>query len=138
MQPFSYTIPIHRFDVELLPPQSRTIGSPAFTRAVTEHFAREYEGKGETVVVAVDNEQITVLTFPGHVDPFQFVIEMLQAGRIKEALPLLETIAFARNDNAEVLYNLGIAYSELGRFEDAIAQLKKAVEIGRASCRERV
>ena len=129
MQPFTFTIPLHRFDLGLLPPDAQAIGSPAFKRAVMEHFAREYARKSETAVVVVDNEKITVLTFPGTADPFQFVVEMLQSGRIKEALPLLEAIAFAREDDAVVLYNLGIAYSELGQYQNAIEQLEKAVAI---------
>lgn len=129
MEAFHFSLPLHRFDLNLLPPGARKIGSPEFKNAVIEHFVREYADKGETAIVTVDDEEITVVTAKGTEDPFGIVVKMLQGGRIKEALPLLESIATSRPDNPEVAYNLGIAYSELGRFEDAIVRLKKAVAL---------
>jgi len=129
MEPFHFSLPLHRFDLKLLPHNARKIGSPEFKDAVIEHFVREYANKGETAIVTVDDEEITVVTVHGKGDPFGMVLEMLRGGRIREALPLLESIARVRTDDAEVAYNLGIAYSELGRFEDAIMRLKKAVAL---------
>jgi len=38
--------------------------------------------------------------------------------------------AFRAPENAAVLYNLGICYSELGHYDDAIIRLKRAVQRG--------
>ena len=54
---------------------------------------------------------------------------MLKGGRIAEAVPYLESLTKSAPANAEVLYNLGIAYSELGQFDEAIIRLKRAVQL---------
>ena len=129
MKPFSYALPLHRFDLNLLPPSARKIGSEAFKDAVIAHFVTQYAGKGETAIVTVDDKEIRVLSFAKGADPMQFVQGMLESGQIKEALPFLEALAEARKDDANVLYDLGIAYSELGRYEDAVMRLKMSVAL---------
>ena len=128
-QPFSFKIPLSRFDVALLPPDARKIGSDSFKDAVVMHFAAQYAAKGEQAVVTVDDEEINVLTLPLDANPLDFVMTMLQSGRIKEAVPYLESMAKTGPDNVQVLYNLGIAYSELGQFDEAVIRLKKAVQL---------
>lgn len=128
MTPFIYSIPVQRFDLELLPQDARHIGSDKFKDAVVLHFAAQYAEKGETALVTVDDEEIRVISFPQGTDPMSFAKELLNNGKIQEALPFLEAIAAARKNDAEALYNLGIAYSELGRYEDAVMRLKKAAE----------
>lgn len=128
MKPYIFSIALQRFDLELLPPEARAIGSDKFKEAVVIYFAKQYAEKGETAIVTVDDKEIRVVSFPNATDPMDFVNELLQSGEIKEALPFLEALADARPNNALALYNLGIAYSELGQYEDAVMRLKKAVE----------
>ena len=129
MQPFSFKIPIARFDTNLLPESARQVGSEAFKDAVVLHLAAEYAARGQKAIITVDDEEISVVTLPGGDDPLDFAMSMLQAGRIKEAVPYLESLAKAIPDSVPVLYNLGIAYSELGQFDEAIIRLKRAVQL---------
>ncbi len=129
MKPFSYVLPLHRFDLNLLPPSARKIGSEAFNDAVISHFVAQYAGKGESAIVTVDDKEIRVLSFAQDVDPMQFVQRMLQSGQIQEALPFLEALAETRKDDANVFYDLGIAYSELGRYKDAVMRLKMSLAL---------
>jgi len=129
LQPFSFKIPLVRFDTNLLPPGARQIGTEAFKAAVITHLAAEYAAKGQTAIVIVDDEEISVVTVPATVDPLDFVMSMLQSGQIKEAIPYLESLARTAPDDVRVLYNLGIAYSELGQYDEAIIRLKKAVRL---------
>ena len=43
-----YKIPLHRFDVNLLPPDARQVGTEPFQTAVILHFATEYAAQGQT------------------------------------------------------------------------------------------
>lgn len=128
MEPFRFSLPIQRFDVGLLPPEARVIGSSAFKDAIILHFVSQYVAKGETAIVSVDDKEIHVISFPANLDADAFVKALLNNGRIKDAMPFLEAMAETNKTDAEALYNLGIAYSELGRYEDAVMRLKKAVE----------
>ncbi len=124
-----FFIPLHRFDLNLLPANSRKIGSEAFMQAVVMHFATEYASSGQGAIVAVDSDGIRVMTYPLDTDPLDMVMPMLQSGRLQEALPYLESLTKQLPDHAQVLYNLGICYSELGQYDEAVIRLKRAVQI---------
>lgn len=124
-----FKIPLHRFDTNLLPPQARQVGSEAFKNAVMIHFSAEYAAQGLTAMVTVDDQEITVMAFPAEATALDFVMPMLKSGKIAEAVPYLESLTKSAPANAAVLYNLGIAYSELGQFDEAIIRLKRAVQL---------
>jgi tetratricopeptide (TPR) repeat protein len=127
--PQFFTLPVERFDPKLLPPQARQLGSPAFNTAVVAYFAAQYAAEGQQAVVSVDDGQISVLVLPAGAQPLDFLMTLLQSGRIKEAVPYLEAIAKAGPADAQVFYNLGIAYSELRQFDEAVIRLKRAVQL---------
>lgn len=91
-QPTSFKLPLSRFDLNLLPANARKIGSDAFKLAVSMHFAAQYAAKGQQALVSVDDEEIQVLTLPADSNPLDFVMTMLQSGRIKDAVPYLESM----------------------------------------------
>lgn len=124
-----FSLPIGRFDLSQLPLGSQTIGTDEFKQAVLEHFAKQYAQQGQQAVVFVDDEKISVLVVSDGQDPFDFVLTMLQSGQIREAIPFLETITKERPDNVGILYNLGVAYSEVEEFDEAIIRLKRAVRL---------
>lgn len=124
-----FKIPISRFDTNLLPPEARQVGTEAFKTAIVLHFAAEYAAHGQTAMVTVDDEEITVMAFPAAATALDYVMPMLQSGRIAEAMPYLESLTKSAPADAAVLYNLGIAYSELGQYDEAIIRLKRAVQI---------
>lgn len=124
-----FKIPLHRFDTNLLPANARQVGTEAFKVAVMMHFASEYATQGQTAMVTVDDKDITVMTFPAEASALDFVMPMLKVGKIAEAVPYLESLTKSAPANAAVLYNLGIAYIELGQFDEAIIRFKRAVQI---------
>ena len=124
-----FKIPISRFDTNLLPSEARQVGTEAFKTAVVLHFAAEYAAQGQTAMVTVDDDEITVMAFPAAATALDYVMPMLQSGRIAEALPYLESLTKSAPADAAVLYNLGIAYSELKQYDEAIIRLKRAVQI---------
>jgi len=134
-QPFFFKLPLNRFDVALLPADARKIGSDAFKDAVIAHFVRQYALKGETAIVVVDNDEISVMTLPARAEPMDFVFSLLQSRRVKDAVPYLESMSKATPDNVQILYNLGIAYSELGQFDEAIIRLKRTVQLDPSNAR---
>jgi tetratricopeptide (TPR) repeat protein len=124
-----FKIPLHRFDTNLLPADARQVGTEAFKTAVLMHFADEYAAQGQTAMVTVDDQDITVMAFPAETSALDFVMPMLKVGKIAEAVPYLESLTKSAPANAAVLYNLGISYSELGQYDEAIIRLKRAVQL---------
>jgi tetratricopeptide (TPR) repeat protein len=124
-----FKIPLHRFDLNLLPADARQIGSESFKMAVTMHFAAEYAASGQNAIVTVDDKAIGVMTFPRDADALDMIMPMLKEGKLAEAVPYLEAINKSEPGSAAVLYNLGLCYSELGQFDEAIIRLKRAVQL---------
>ena len=59
---------------------------------------------------------------------FPFAVLLLQRARYAEALPLLERLAAAEPDNADVAANLSIALRHDGRLEEALQTARRASE----------
>ena len=124
-----FKIPLHRFDTNLLPPEARKVGSEAFKTAVMLHFATEYAAQGQTAIVTVDDNEISVQAFSAESTALDAVLPLLRSGKLAEAVSMLESLNRSAPNNANVLYNLGVAYSELGQEDEAIIRLKKAVQL---------
>lgn len=84
-----FKIPLHRFDLNLLPGDSRQIGTEAFKMAVSIHFAAEYAASGQNAIVTVDDTEIGVMTYPRGANALDLIMPMLKAGKLAEAVPYL-------------------------------------------------
>jgi tetratricopeptide (TPR) repeat protein len=129
MQPSSYSTPLNNFDLDLLPDEARQIGSDAFKLAVISHYSKQHADKGETALVVIENDEITVFNWEGTVDPMDHILDLLNSGRFLDAVPLLRSLALIQSDNTAVFFNLGIASLELGLFDDAVINLEQAVKL---------
>jgi tetratricopeptide (TPR) repeat protein len=56
-------------------------------------------------------------------------LELLKAGRIRDGMDILEDLRDTDPDNVNILYNLGMCYSELGNFEKSVGTLEKCVDL---------
>jgi len=62
-------------------------------------------------------------------DPFEQALKFIQAGRLDEARIYFEELLKQDPDNEEILYNLGMLYTDLDRPDSAVPLLKKCIEI---------
>ncbi len=56
-------------------------------------------------------------------------IKILKAGRLREGMEILENLVANDPENVNVLYNLGMCYSELGNIDKSIDTLEKCVRL---------
>ncbi len=129
-QPIGFTIAVRDFDLHLLPEDSREPGTERFGQAVAAHFKAQFAPvQGQTLVI-VDTDQIRVSWVPEGAasDPMGFALSLLRDGRLGEAVPLLKVLLSARPDDAQILYNLGMAESEMDDLAPALLHLSRAVE----------
>ena len=121
MEGTAFSIEEASFDASLLPEGSRTPGSEAFHRAVTDYFQRSYAGMGGQLSVVFAAGRIEVAWEPAAPEaPAMATIgPLLQQRRFDEARPLLETLLQLQPEHPEALYNLGVLASEEGQLEEA-------------------
>jgi tetratricopeptide (TPR) repeat protein len=56
-------------------------------------------------------------------------IKILNSGRLREGMEILEDLLRTEPENVNVLYNLGMCYSELGNIDKSIQTLEKCVKL---------
>jgi tetratricopeptide (TPR) repeat protein len=134
MEGTAFSIDEASFDASLLPEGSRTPGTEAFHRAVTDYFQRSYAGMGGQLSVVFAAGRIEVAWEPATAEPagpgapaMASIGPLLQQRRFDEARPLLETLLQLAPEHPEALYNLGVLASEESKPDEARLLLRRAV-----------
>ena len=128
----SFTLPLDRFDPDLLPPNARTPGTPAFRQAVNEVLVGAFRGFRGRASVSVDDQQVSVTWSPdssASETALDIAVSHLRNRRSAQGVQLLEFLLTRDPDDVNVLYNLGLALSEARRLAEAEDHLTRAVEL---------
>jgi tetratricopeptide (TPR) repeat protein len=132
-QEYSFSLPYDAFDLDLIGQSPTDVGSSEFTAKVSEFFASEFaKFGGRARVICNDSTQTIDVKWTkerGFKDPSDRALELLQSGKIADAVPLLWTMHQEHPNDTDTLYNLGVAYSELGQIPKAIEILERLIEL---------
>jgi Flp pilus assembly protein TadD len=130
-QPLIWFMTVESFDVARLPPACRERASAEFRNAVSEMIRKDFEPFKGNLEILVDQRAIRVTWTPGHDSPTPFAaaIQLLQKGKLREGVPMLEALLGLHPNDAEILLNLGMALSDLGQLERAIEMLRRRTEL---------
>ena len=131
MAALAFSIASTAFDVNLLPEAARTPGTAAFREAVSAFLQAEFRDFGGHAEIRVDDQAIKVSWDADSKDanPLPPIIQKLHQGRHAEGIQLLEMLLTHRPQDAVILYNLGVALSDVGRLERAEQCLRRAATI---------
>ena len=132
---YDFSISPQDFDVSLLPPNARTVGSPEFGEAVHSYLTKEFEGFGGTakIVVSSDVIHVTWNADSSNADPLRGAIEKLSRGHSPQAIQLLELLRSRNPTNPDILHALGMALLQSGRTAAAEEVLQGLVKISPSS-----
>ena len=128
---YHFKISIDDFDFTLLSSSPGERGSPAFRGAISKYFQEQLKGFGGKATITVGNEVIEVNWIPSKPtdDPLDMIVEMLEKGDYTQAIIMLKLLLSTRPDDPNILYNLGMALSDMGKLEEAVVYLNKAVNL---------
>lgn len=106
----------------------------AFKEAVQNYFLKKYGESAKNIAVEVHNDIITIEWIPAEKDEkieddFEQSIRLLSDDKLEEARFILEDLAFQSPKDPNVLYNLGMCYSDLNDLDIAIDTLNRCVKI---------
>ena len=126
-----FTLATDDFDIALLPPEARQRGTPPFRDAVKTYLTGEFGRFGGWNSIDVDNHIIEVSWTPARepANPMAQIVEKLTHGEYPGAITLLRLFLSDRPNDVNLLYNLGMALSDIGQLDDAVNHLRRAVTL---------
>ena len=132
-QQYSFNLPYDSFDLELAGLDKSEVGTAAFQEKVAQFFAKQFASfLGKARVICDDQSRTIHVTWSkdaGFIEPLDRALELLRGGKIQEAIPILWTALQQDPDNPNILYNLGVAYNEVGFNGQSIQTLARLLEI---------
>jgi tetratricopeptide (TPR) repeat protein len=106
----------------------------AYKEAVRNYFLKNYSESAKNIAVEVHNDIITIEWIPEEKDDnieaeLENSIRLLSDGKLEDARFILEDLAFQSPKDPNVLYNLGMCYSDLNDLDIAVDTLNGCVKI---------
>lgn len=125
------TLKTDDFDVSLLPLDARQRGSTAFREAVTAYLSAEFQrfGGSNSIVINEDVIEVSWTTEGQSAGALAQIVDKLKRGEYPRAITLLRLLLSGLREDANLLYNLGMALSDTGKLHDAVNHLRRAVTV---------
>lgn len=116
--------------LRVLPENERRRNSADFPDNATRTIRQLFDEIGGLITaMSVSRDEVRVSWKNEGVDPLAGIVKLLEKARYYEAVLLLELFKSAMPDDVDFLYNLGMAYSDIGEFERAITNLHHLIEL---------
>ncbi len=116
----------------LLPEEAQSLKGPQFNDAISGLF-RDLLDRLDGLVksMSVDGDIVRVEWEQSQIDEALLdpIIDFLKSGRYPEAIFLMELLLSDEPDQIDYLYNLGMAYSDIGKLPRAIDLLTRLVKL---------
>jgi tetratricopeptide (TPR) repeat protein len=140
MADYRFNISLHTFDASLLPSGSPAKGSKDYATAVHNFLQEQFAGfKGNARIVVSEDSILVEWTPPSsEQDPIVAAVMKLENGETIPAIVMLELLRQKHPSDVRLLYNLGLAYSNLGRLEEAKPILSESVRLNPGHVNSRV
>lgn len=130
-QEYSFKLPFDDFDLDLIGLQPDERDTPSFAEGVSKFFAEQFGNLGGKARVILNDSERTIevrwTKESNWQSPKDRVLDLLNAGKLATAVPLIWTLVKEKPQDSDNLYNLGVAYSELGELPKAISILDELV-----------
>lgn len=128
--PFELVLRYDTIDTTEYPQAAQVIGSAAFKQHLQAELEKQYRSLGGHLSVELGDDSAAIHWHSGESTKQQKIqaMALLQAGNIKQAVPVLQAILASSPDDADALYNLGMIYSDQGKLEAAISLLSKVTD----------
>jgi tetratricopeptide (TPR) repeat protein len=123
--PYKIMIPISSFDRNLLP--NPRVAREELPLAIHEYLSNTLVSQGVDARLLVSNEGIRVEWGESQQDLIEVAIRLLKEGKYPEGILILRGLAADHEPEPSVLFNLGMALSDIGELSEAISLLSRYV-----------
>ena len=129
----TFAFPLADFDLKKLPIDAALLRSnPAMLEsAVSDYYAAQFRALGGEAQISISQGVVTVrwLSEAGLPVLVEHSVALLQQGEYGTAVPMLRTALQHMPDDPVILFNLGMALSDLKQLHDAITLLDRLVTL---------
>ena len=133
IEPLIFSLGVDDFDLTKLPINEDLLRSDRnlLESAIHEFYISQFRQLGGDGDISISNGVISVKWMPesGLSDIIEYSISLLKQGDYGTSVPLLKAVLKHSPDDPVVLYNLGMALSDLNQLDDAIKMLNHLIEL---------
>lgn len=118
--------------LKLLPENARNPVSEEFYDEVISHIRTIFsnlEGLITTAKISTKKVEVEWENLKPMTQPYEGLEKMLKKGKLKEAIILLELFKSDEPNNETILYNLGMAYSDINELKESKENLARLLEL---------
>ena len=126
--PIRFTVAKEFLPIEITPSDPQELESAAFLEAAKRFYESQFEDGAVEVQSVPGGLAVTWTPAEASLDPFEYAVGLLQKRQHEVAVPILQGLLKSEPNHLGVLFNLGMAESDLGKLDDAIVHLKALVE----------
>jgi tetratricopeptide (TPR) repeat protein len=128
---YVFEIAVGDFDPRLIPDEARSPGTVKFESAVKTFYEKQLRKITADYSVAIDGGRIRVSWRKSSLRPdaLEEAVAALAKGDYGSGVQILEFLLPSREQDGMVHYNLGMAYSDLGKLDQSLRHLQRALEI---------
>jgi tetratricopeptide (TPR) repeat protein len=130
-KPHVMRLPLNETLLKYLPQLPDGPADPGFPQAVSTYLRDLFAALGGVInsqSIGQGEVQVTWTPQPGN-SPLAGLVPLLQQGRLADGVVLIELLLSAGAEDTDLLYNLGMAYSDLGELDLAIERLRRLLVI---------
>ncbi len=128
-EPLVFTFPLDEFDLDKLPVDPAILRSNLglLKEAISTYYSNIFKTIGGEAQVSIRQNTVTVRWVPtsGLAGLVEHGVALLQKGDPGTGMRLLQSALCQEPDNPSILFNLGMAYSDMGNLSEALALLSK-------------
>ena len=118
--------------LRILPEETRDPKLPEFSSELSDTLRKLFREIGGVIsILSIEDEEINIIWKNEDIrsNPFNGVIDLLNRSEYEKAIFLLEIFKGDEPDNPDILYNLGMAYSDLAELSSAQDNLQRLLEL---------
>lgn len=127
--PSTIFIKIADYDLSALPEACRDPKSPGFADTLIRHVSDDYAADGMFAKVGIEQDTLVIAEDLEAKARCDEGLDALQRGVYAAGKPIFEALQSEHPNNAIVLYNLGMVYSDEGNLDKAIALLSNLTRL---------
>lgn len=127
--PSTVFVKIADYDLSALPETCRDPNAPGFADTLIRHVSDEYAADGMFAKVSIEQDTLIIAEDPEAKAKCDEGLDALQRGVYATGKAIFETLLAEHPNNAIVLYNLGMVYSDEGNLGKAIELLSTLIRL---------